>query len=54
MALDLLSVLLMSAECEKVFSAAKILINDKRNCMKDDIIEVCTILRHWLKEEGAI
>ena len=54
MALDLLSVPLMSAECERVFSAAKILISDKRNRMKDDIIEVCTLLRHWFKEEGAI
>ncbi len=54
MALDLLFVLLMFAECERVFSAAKILISDKRNRMKDDIIEVCTLLRYWLKEEGVI
>ena len=46
MALDLLSVPLMSAECERVFSAAKILISDKRNRMKNDIIEVCTLLRY--------
>jgi hypothetical protein len=26
------------------FSAAKILISDKRNRIKDDIIEVCTLL----------
>ena len=54
MAFDLLSVPLMSAECEKVFLAAKLLITDKRNRMKDDVIEVCTLLRHWLKEGGTI
>jgi hypothetical protein len=54
MALDLFSIPLMSAECERVFSAAKNLISDKRNRMKDDIIEVCTVLRHWLKELGKI
>jgi len=30
MALDLLSIPLMSAECERVFSSAKLLITDKR------------------------
>ena len=54
MALDLLSIPLMSAECERVFSAAKILISDKRNRMKDDIIEICILLRYWLKEKGKI
>ncbi len=54
MALDLFSISLMSAEYERVFSAAKLLISDKRNRMKDDIIEVCTVLRHWLKELGKI
>ena len=39
MAFDLLSVPLMSAECERVFSAAKLLITDKRNRIIDDIIE---------------
>jgi hypothetical protein len=47
MALDLLSVPLMSAECERVFSAAKNLITDRRNGLKDDIIEACTLLWHW-------
>ena len=38
MALDLLS-LAMTAECERVFSSSKILILDRRNRLKDDIIE---------------
>jgi hypothetical protein len=53
-ALDLLSIPLTSAECERVFSSAKILISDLRNGLKEDIIEVCTLLRHSYKEEGLI
>ena len=54
MALDYLSILLMSAKCERIFSAAKLLITDKQNWMKNNIIESCTLLRHWLKEAGII
>ena len=39
MALDLLSIPAMAAECERVFSSTKILISDHRNRLKDDIIE---------------
>ena len=46
MAFDVFSILLMSAECERVFSAAKIFISNKRNRIKDDIIEIYTLLRH--------
>src|SRR6266498_2877732 len=54
MALDLLSISLMSAECERVFSLAKNLITDRRNGLKEDIIQACTFLRHWFKEAGLI
>ena|SRR6266536_1676017 len=47
MALDLFFIFFISAECERVFSAAKILISDKRNYIKNDIIEVCIILRYY-------
>lgn len=33
---------------------AKLLITYKRNRLKNDIIEVCTLLRHWLEEGGTI
>ena len=52
MALDLLSIPLMSAECERVFSSAKTLVTERRHRMKADIIEACTILRHYYKEKA--
>jgi len=45
-ALDLLSVPLISAEYKRIFSAAKILINDRRNRIKNNIIEIYTLLQH--------
>lgn len=51
MALDLLSIPLMSAECERVFSSAKTLVTERRNALKDDIIEACTVLRYYYKQE---
>ncbi|TKA65602.1 hypothetical protein B0A49_12935, partial [Cryomyces minteri] len=39
MAFDLFSVPGMSSECERVFSAAKKLITDERNCLQPDIIQ---------------
>jgi hypothetical protein len=45
-ALDLLSIPAMTAECERVFSNSKILISDRRNRLKDDIIEASECLNH--------
>jgi hAT family C-terminal dimerisation region len=57
MALDMLCIPAMSAECERVFSSAKLLISDRRNRLKPDIIEACECLRAWLiqdmKDEGT-
>ena len=53
MALDLFSIPMMSAECERVFSSAKNLITDRRNGLKEDIIEACTLLRHWFRDPEA-
>jgi hAT family C-terminal dimerisation region len=51
MALDLFSIdPMMSAECERVFSSAKNLITDHWN---KDIIEACTLLRHWFRDPEA-
>jgi hypothetical protein len=47
MALDLLSIPAMAAECERVFSSSKILISDHWNRLRDDIIEANECLRYW-------
>ena len=39
--------LLMSAECERVFSGPKLLISPNRNRLADDIIEAAECLRIW-------
>jgi hAT family C-terminal dimerisation region len=49
MALDLLSIPAMAAECERVFSSSKILISDRRNRLKDDIIEASECLNYWYR-----
>jgi len=54
MAPDLLSILLISVECERVFSSAKILLTDSRNGLKEAIIEACTLIRHWFREADLI
>jgi hypothetical protein len=49
MALDLLSIAAMSAECEQVFSGAGLLVNNRKRRMKEDIIEAIECLRFWWK-----
>jgi len=44
MALDILSITLISVECERVFSATGYLVNKRKNNMKKDIIEATTYL----------
>jgi len=46
-ALDMLSIPMMSAECERVFSSAKLLISDTRNRLSVDIIEANECLKAW-------
>jgi hAT family C-terminal dimerisation region len=46
-ALDLLCCPVMSAECERVFSGAKLLISPNRNRLADDTIEAAECLRIW-------
>jgi hAT family C-terminal dimerisation region len=53
MAYDVLSVPAMSAECERVFSAAKLLLSDRRARMKEDIIEASECLRAWVQADQA-
>jgi hypothetical protein len=44
---DLLSILAMSAEVERVFSSAKLLITPQRNSLSDERIEYLELLRYW-------
>jgi len=46
-ALNMLAILLMSAECECVFSSAKHFITDPWNCLKADIFEANECLKSW-------
>ena len=47
MACDMMSVLAMSGECERVFSSVKLLLTDRRNQMKEDVIEASECLKSW-------
>lgn len=45
---DMASIPVMSAECERIFSSAKILLSDQRARMKPILIEAYECLRHWM------
>ena len=47
MALDLLSIPVMSTEVERVFSSVKRLVTADRNRLQDNTIEVLQLLKHW-------
>lgn len=47
MALDILTVQAMSAECERLFSAAGRMVTALRNRLDAKIIELCQVLRSW-------
>jgi len=44
--LNILSIPLMFVKCERVFPSTKILLTDRRNRLKEDIIETCTLIMH--------
>lgn len=46
-ALDLLSIPAISAEVERVFSSAKLLLTPQRNSLSDERIEYLELLRYW-------
>jgi len=52
--LDLFTIPIMSAECERVFSTTKNLTTERRMGLKEDIIKAISLLRHWYKESGVI
>ena len=39
----------MSAECERAFSQAKLLITNSRNSLSAPIIQACECLKQWLR-----
>ncbi|KAJ3578354.1 hypothetical protein NPX13_g2213 [Xylaria arbuscula] len=49
MALDILTVQPMSAECERLFSAAGQMTSPLRNALDAMIIGICQVLRSWLR-----
>jgi hypothetical protein len=51
-ALDMLAMPSMSAKCERVFSLGKLIVTDRRNRIKSDIIEACECLRYWYAAEA--
>jgi len=52
MALDILSIPVMSADPERLFSGAKITISDRRNRLGIYTIEALECLKSWLKIEA--
>lgn len=49
MALDYLTIQPMSAECERLFSAAGRMVNPLRHQLEAQIIGMCQVLRSWLR-----
>ena len=50
MALDYMTIPVMSAEPERVFSGAKITLSDRRCRMGDDALEALECLRSWQRD----
>lgn len=49
MAVDILSIPAMSAEPERLFSAAKLTVTDRRNRLGSDVMEALECLKSWLR-----
>jgi hypothetical protein len=41
----------LSAEIERVFSSARLLLTPQRNRMTDSTIEMLELLRNWIKQD---
>ena len=48
MALDMLSILAMSAECERVFSSSKLMVAGGQSRLMEDVIEAGKCLCAWI------
>lgn len=51
--MDILAILAMAADCERVFSIAKLMISSQRHRLDHDKIEKMQMLKHWMGE-GAV
>lgn len=49
MALDYVSILSMSIQAERLFSGTKITLEDRRNRMGGNVLEVLECLKSWLQ-----
>jgi hypothetical protein len=49
MALDFLTIQPMSAECERLFSAAGKMVSGLRTNLDAEIIAICQVLRSWYR-----
>jgi len=54
LALGILAIPAISAEVERVFSSTGLLITDRRNRLREDIIEAVECLKSWHKEGAGI
>ena len=51
MAFDLLSIPAMSAECERVFSQAKLAVNHQRNRLLETTLDALQCMKNWLRNK---
>ena len=49
MAIDMLSILAMSAEAERIFSSAGFTLNSRRRRLREETLEAMLCLTHWSK-----
>lgn len=53
LALDILAIPAMAADCERVFSIAKLMITSQRHRLQDLTIEMMQLLKHWIGERAV-
>ena len=54
LAYDMHSIPAMSAECERIFGSTKLLISDRQNGLKDDVIEASEVLKSWIDQVNCM
>jgi len=54
MALNLLAIPAMSSEVERVFSSTGLMVTDRRNRLKEDIIEAAECMKSWQADGGLV
>ncbi len=54
MEFDLLSIPAMSAECERIFDLAKLVITTQKNSLSDSTIEAIQCMKNWLDKNTIL